>query len=43
MDYPYPKPETAMKSGGGRRLTDMELTMAFCTMGPGFTGCGEKK
>ena len=43
MDFPYPKPETAMKSGGGRRLTDMELTMAFCTMGPGFTGCGEKK
>lgn len=37
MAYPYPKPETVrtMKS---RRLTDMELTMAFCTMGAGFVG-----
>ena len=43
MNFPYPKPETAPKGGGGRRLTDMELPMAFCTMGPGFTGFGEKK
>ena len=40
MDFPYPVQETAPKKGGpkGHRLTDMELTMAFCTMGPGFDG-----
>ena len=37
MNFPYPVKETAPKGGNsGRRLTDMELTMAFCTMGPGF-------
>lgn len=39
MNFPYPVKETAPKGGNsGRRLTDMELTMAFCTMGPGFDG-----
>ena len=44
MDFPYPVQETAPKKGGpkGHRLSDMELTMAFCTMGPGFDG-PEKK
>jgi NAD(P)-dependent dehydrogenase (short-subunit alcohol dehydrogenase family) len=36
MNYPYPVPETVMPPVKGHRLTDMELTMAFCTMGPGF-------
>lgn len=35
MDYPYPNPATVTKMKS-RRLSDMELTMAFCTMGPGF-------
>ncbi len=35
MNYPYPNPESLHKTKA-RRLTDMELTMAFCTMGPGF-------
>ena len=37
MDFPFPKPETIMKPPvAPRRLSDMELTMAFCYMGPGF-------
>jgi len=36
MNYPFPVPETVRKTEG-RRLSDMELTMAFCNMGPGFT------
>jgi hypothetical protein len=36
MNYPYPKPETVRKMES-RRLNDMELTMTFCNMGPGFT------
>ena len=36
MDYPFPVPETVSRDEGGRRLSDLELTMAFCTMGPGF-------
>ena len=36
MNFPFPVPETVGKQSGGRRLSDMELTMAFCTMGPGF-------
>lgn len=35
MNYPYPNPATVHRMEP-RRLTDMELTMAFCTMGPGF-------
>ena len=35
MDFPFPKPETVVHMKG-RRLDDMELTMAFCYMGPGF-------
>ncbi len=35
MNYPYPNPETVRKMES-RRLTDMELTMTFCNMGPGF-------
>jgi NAD(P)-dependent dehydrogenase (short-subunit alcohol dehydrogenase family) len=35
MDFPFPKPETVVNMKG-RRLDDMELTMAFCYMGPGF-------
>lgn len=37
MDYPFPVPETVNKAQG-HRLSDLELTMAFCTMGPGFGG-----
>jgi len=37
MDYPFPNKATAPKPDPNtRRLSDMELTMAFCTMGPGF-------
>lgn len=36
MNYPYPNPETVRKIDT-RRLSDMELTMAFCNMGTGFT------
>ncbi|NLO47342.1 MAG: SDR family oxidoreductase [Clostridiales bacterium] len=35
MNYPYPNPATVRKNES-RRLSDMEMTMAFCTMGPGF-------
>lgn len=35
MDYPFPNPETVMHMEA-RRLSDMELTMAFCYMGNGF-------
>ncbi len=35
MDYPFPNPETIVKMEA-RRLSDMELTMAFCYMGDGF-------
>ena len=35
MNYPFPVPET-VSSIEGRRLSDMDLTMAFCYMGPGF-------
>ncbi|MDR2530024.1 MAG: SDR family oxidoreductase [Oscillospiraceae bacterium] len=39
MDYPFPNKDTAPKlDPNARRLTDMDLTMAFCTMGPGFVG-----
>jgi len=38
MDYPFPVKETAPKKSGSHRLTDMEMTMAFCTKGPGFDG-----
>lgn len=37
MNYPYPNPATAPKPIPTHRLSDMELTMAFCTMGPGFS------
>lgn len=37
MNYPYPNPSTLRKMES-RRLNDMELTMAFCNMGPGFSG-----
>jgi len=40
MNYPFPNKETAPKPSPARRLNDMELTMAFCTMGPGFVGFG---
>ena len=40
MNYPYPKPETVTKSTS-RRLTDMELTLVFLNMGPGFAGPAE--
>jgi hypothetical protein len=38
MNFPYPNPATAPKPAPfeAHRLSDMELTMAFCTMGPGF-------
>jgi NAD(P)-dependent dehydrogenase (short-subunit alcohol dehydrogenase family) len=37
MDFPFPNQATAPKGDpNARRLTDMELTMAFCTMGAGF-------
>ncbi len=36
MNYPYPNPDTALQIGDTRRLSDMELTMAFCYMGNGF-------
>lgn len=36
MNYPYPNPSTVTPSAGSRRLSDMELTMVFCNMGPGF-------
>ena len=35
MDYPFPNPETVMRMES-RRISDMELTMAFCYMGNGF-------
>ena len=35
MDYPYPNPASVRKTAS-RRLSDTDLTMAFCTMGPGF-------
>ncbi len=40
MDFPYPVPETAPKgnTSGGHRLSDMEMTMVFCTKGPAFDG-----
>ena len=37
MNYPYPKPESA-KREKLRRLSDFELTMVLCNMGPGFEG-----
>jgi hypothetical protein len=40
MNYPYPNPATAPKKDPNmpqpHRLSDMELTLAFCTMGNGF-------
>jgi NAD(P)-dependent dehydrogenase (short-subunit alcohol dehydrogenase family) len=39
MNFPYPNQATAPKPAPGmemHRLSDMELTMAFCTMGSGF-------
>jgi NAD(P)-dependent dehydrogenase (short-subunit alcohol dehydrogenase family) len=36
MNFPYPNPATAPKPTESHRLSDMELTLAFCTMGPGF-------
>ncbi|MCL2402208.1 MAG: SDR family oxidoreductase [Oscillospiraceae bacterium] len=42
MNYPFPKPETAgLDAPPSRRVSDMELTMILCTMGPGFTGFPE--
>jgi len=35
MNFPYPNPDGVRKNES-RKLTDMELTMAFCNMGPGF-------
>ena len=35
MNYPYPNPE-GLRQMESRKLSDMELTMAFCNMGPGF-------
>lgn len=35
MNYPYPNPAT-VRQNESRRLADMELTLAFCNMGPGF-------
>ena len=35
MNFPYPNPE-GLRQNDSRKLTDMELTMAFCNMGPGF-------
>lgn len=35
MDYPFPKPETAVKRPA-MYLDDMQLTMALCFMGHGF-------
>ncbi len=35
MNFPYPNPATAGKLES-RRMTDIELTLAFCSMGPGF-------
>src|SRR5690554_1897924 len=32
MNYPFPNPDT-VQNMESRRLSDMELTMAFCTMG----------
>lgn len=37
MSFPYPKPETVVRHES-RRLSDQELTMALCNMGPGFKG-----
>ena len=36
MDYPYPNPSTLPPKMEAKRLSDMELTMVFCNMGPGF-------
>ncbi|NMA37562.1 MAG: SDR family oxidoreductase [Papillibacter sp.] len=36
MDYRFPNPATVSRAAS-KRLTDMELTMTFCNMGPGFT------
>lgn len=36
MNYPYPNPSTLPPKRETRRLSDMELTMVFCNMGPGF-------
>jgi len=36
MNYPFPNPATVSRMES-RRLSDMELTMAFCNMGPGFS------
>jgi NAD(P)-dependent dehydrogenase (short-subunit alcohol dehydrogenase family) len=38
MDYPFPVPETANRNGDARKLSQMELTLVLCNMGPGFTG-----
>ena len=39
MNYPYPVPETAPKGNSfGHKLSDMEMTMVFCTKGPAFDG-----
>jgi len=35
MNFPFPNPETAVRTKL-RRLSDFELTMALCNMGPGF-------
>ncbi|MCL2408417.1 MAG: SDR family oxidoreductase [Oscillospiraceae bacterium] len=42
MNYPFPVPETAnVDAPPSRRVTDMELTMILCNMGPGFVGFPE--
>lgn len=37
MKYPYPNPETVLKRPKGKRLSDMELSLVFLNMGPGFS------
>ncbi|MCL2366831.1 MAG: SDR family oxidoreductase [Oscillospiraceae bacterium] len=35
MNYPFPNPESAVRNKL-KRLSDFEMTMALCNMGPGF-------
>lgn len=35
MNFPYPNPDTVSHMPS-KRISDMELTMTFCNMGPGF-------
>ena len=36
MDYPYPLPEYRRPPSEYKKLSDNELTMVLCNMGPGF-------